>query len=246
LEFFHSSLSFTPISCFRWQVPTTLLPPGSDNPLPRRQQSDYALKALRNMRLLNTLEFENIFRWSQGSPDTLSLFLSHIPSVENLVLRSSRSRGAEVEGSVQDVQVSSSLPVSDDATPCSCDAISVGLGLSQPQVCRVNGNALGQKVSSSFSYRPAIVLGLARQFPSHIAQVCLHSLRKQNNNRSFIYRISSATAPTLRPCSTTADSPPSSSSTWAGAGPSTRTSTRSASSRRTRASRRSPGPTRTT
>jgi F-box domain len=107
-EFYHSSLSFPLICCFRWQIPTTLIPPWSDIPYPHAQLQDYPLLALRNMRLLNTLEFENISRWSQGSPDTLSQFLAHIPSVENLVLRSSRSRGSEVEGIPEDVQVSTS------------------------------------------------------------------------------------------------------------------------------------------
>jgi hypothetical protein len=60
------------------------------------------------MRLLKTLEFENISRLSQGSPDTLSLFLAHIPSVENLILKSSRSRGVEIEGNFEVVQVSTS------------------------------------------------------------------------------------------------------------------------------------------
>jgi hypothetical protein len=60
------------------------------------------------MGLLKTLEFENISRWSQGSPDALSLFLAHVPSVENLVLRSSRTRAVEIEGNFEVVQVSTS------------------------------------------------------------------------------------------------------------------------------------------
>ncbi|KAF8494932.1 hypothetical protein F5888DRAFT_1714235 [Russula emetica] len=95
---YYPTLSFMPINCFRWQVPTTLVPPLTGGTLHPDQQRDYPLRALRNMRLLKTLEFENISRWSQGSPDTLSLVLAHMPSVENLVLRSSRARGIEVEG----------------------------------------------------------------------------------------------------------------------------------------------------
>ena len=112
---YHPSLSFTPINCSRWQVPTTLVPPLSGNTnsitnsiLRLGRLSDYPLRALRNMTLLKTLEFENISRCSQGSPDILSLFLSHIPSVENLVLKSSRSRGVEIEGNFEVVQVSTS------------------------------------------------------------------------------------------------------------------------------------------
>lgn len=116
-EFYHSSLlSFAPISHPQWRIPTTLVRPSSGGTLSRAQQSEYPLRALRNMRLLKTLEFENIFRWSQGSPDTLSLFLAHIPSVENLVLRSSRSRGIEVEGNVEDVPVGT-LSCVEDVSP---------------------------------------------------------------------------------------------------------------------------------
>ena len=114
-EFYHSGLSFPVISCFRWQIPTTLVPPWSGFHFPEplsKQESEYPLLALRNMRLLKTLEFENISRWSQGSPDTLSQFLAYIPSVENLILRSSRSRGIDVEGNFEDAQVSTS-PVSE-------------------------------------------------------------------------------------------------------------------------------------
>ncbi|KAH9001928.1 hypothetical protein EDB86DRAFT_3074722 [Lactarius hatsudake] len=74
------------------------------------QQSDYPFVALRNMRLLKTLEFENIYRWCQGSPDVLSLFLAHIPTVEHLVLRSSRSHGTEAETSSDDTQQLWELP----------------------------------------------------------------------------------------------------------------------------------------
>ena len=110
---YYPTLSFMPVNCFRWQVPTTLVPSfsagggcgGGTFPPPERHR-DYPLRALRNMRLLNTLEFENISRWSQGSPDTLSLILAHIPSVEKLVLRSSRARGIEVEGNFKVIQVS--------------------------------------------------------------------------------------------------------------------------------------------
>jgi hypothetical protein len=112
---YYPTLSFMPVNCFRWQVPTTLVAPFSggggcfgDIFPPPEQHRDYPLRALRNMRLLNTLEFENISRWSQGSPDTLSLLLAHIPSVEKLVLRSSRARGIEVEGNFQVIQVSKS------------------------------------------------------------------------------------------------------------------------------------------
>ena len=107
-EFYHSVLSFPVICCFRWQIPTTLVPPWSDSPFPRVQQQDYPLMALRNMRLLKTLEFDNISRWCQGSPDALSQFLAHIPSIEHLIVRSSRSRGAVVEGNPEDAQVSTS------------------------------------------------------------------------------------------------------------------------------------------
>jgi hypothetical protein len=107
---YYPTLSFMPVNCFRWQVPTTLVVPAisGDTFPPPDQQRDYPLRALRNMRLLNTLEFENISRWSQGSPDTLSLLLAHIPSVEKLVLRSSRARGVEVEGNFKVIQVSTS------------------------------------------------------------------------------------------------------------------------------------------
>src|SRR6266852_4872441 len=94
---YYPTLSFMPVNCFRWQVPTTLVPPLPGGSLPPEQQRGYPLRALRNMVLLKTLEFENLSRWSQGSPDTLSLVLAHIPSVENLVLRSSRARSVEVE-----------------------------------------------------------------------------------------------------------------------------------------------------
>lgn len=103
---YYPTLSFMPVNCFRWQVPTTLVAPLLGGTLSPAQQRDYPLRAFRNMRLLNTLEFENISRWSQGSPDTLSLVLAHIPSVENLVLRSSRARGIEVEGNFKVIQVS--------------------------------------------------------------------------------------------------------------------------------------------
>ena len=105
---YYPTLSFMPVNCFRWQVPTTLVPPLPGGTLPPEQQRGYPLRALRNMTLLKTLEFENISRWSQGSPDTLSLVLAHIPSVENLVLRSSRARGVEIEGNFRAIQVSTS------------------------------------------------------------------------------------------------------------------------------------------
>ncbi len=104
---YHPTLSFMPVNCFRWQVPATLVQPSSGDTSSLEQQREYPLRALRNMRLLKTLQFENISRWSQGSPDTLSLILTHIPFVENLVLRS-RSRGVEIEGSFKFVQVSTS------------------------------------------------------------------------------------------------------------------------------------------
>ncbi|KAI9509912.1 hypothetical protein F5148DRAFT_1282475 [Russula earlei] len=104
-EYCHSSISFPAISFFRSQIPTTLVQPLSDCSM--LHPSDYPLRALRNMRLLKTLEFENIFRWAEGSPDTLSLFLSHIPSVENLVLRSSRSHGLDDEESSEDADAPS-------------------------------------------------------------------------------------------------------------------------------------------
>jgi len=137
---YYPTLSFMPVNCFRWQVPTTLVPPSSGDILSSEQQRDYPLRALRNMRLLNTLEFENISRWSQGSPDALSLVLAHIPSVEKLVLRSSRARGVEVDGNFKAVQVSTSA-VYRDASPMR--SIAVGLEVSQPQVCRVNWASLG-------------------------------------------------------------------------------------------------------
>jgi hypothetical protein len=99
--------SFLPMST-NWLVPTTLVPPSPRSTLPLEKQPDYPLRALRNMKLLKTLEFENISRLSQGSPDTLSLLLAHIPSVENLVLRSSRTRAVEIEGNFEVVQVSTS------------------------------------------------------------------------------------------------------------------------------------------
>jgi hypothetical protein len=106
---YYPTLSFMPVNCFRWQVPTSLVkPPSLGGTVSPEQQGDHPLRALRNMRLLNTLEFENISRWSQGSPDTLSLLLAHIPSVENLVLRSSRARGVEIDGNFKAIQVSTS------------------------------------------------------------------------------------------------------------------------------------------
>ena len=105
---YYPTLSFMPVNCFRWQVPSTEVPSFPGGTLTPEQQRDYSLRALRNMRLLKTLEFENISRWSQGSPDTLSLVLAHIPSVEKLVLRSSRARGVEVEGDFKVIQVSTS------------------------------------------------------------------------------------------------------------------------------------------
>lgn len=108
-EWYHPGLSFPVINCFRWQIPSTLVHPwSSDTPISPMQQPEYPLLALRNMRLLKTLEFDNISRWSLGSPDTLSQFLVNVPSVENLILRSSRSRGLEVEGNFEDNQVSTS------------------------------------------------------------------------------------------------------------------------------------------
>lgn len=108
-EWYHPGLSLPVISCFRWQIPKTLVRSWSgDTPISRMQQPDYPLLALRNMRLLKTLEFDNISRWSVGSPDILSQFLVNVPSVENLILRSSRSRGLEVEGNFDDNQVSTS------------------------------------------------------------------------------------------------------------------------------------------
>ena len=107
-EWYQPGLSFPVISCFRWQIPTTLVDSWPDTPISRMQQLDYPLLALRNMRLLKTLEFDNISRWSQGSPDTLSQFLANVPSVENLILKSSRSRGLDVEGNFGDDQVSTS------------------------------------------------------------------------------------------------------------------------------------------
>ncbi len=113
---YYPTLSFMPVNCFRWQVPTALVQSSSDSTLPPGHQRDYPLRALRNMRLLKTLEFENISRWFQGSPDTLSLILAHIPSVENLVLRCSRARQVEIEGNFNVVQVSTST-LSSDASP---------------------------------------------------------------------------------------------------------------------------------
>lgn len=104
---FHG-LSCAPTNCSQWRVPTSLIQPPSRSTLTPEQESEYPLRALQNMKLLKTLEFENISRLSQGSPDTLSLFLAHIPSVENLVLRSSRSRAVEIEGKFEAVQVSTS------------------------------------------------------------------------------------------------------------------------------------------
>lgn len=90
----------------RWQIPTTLIQPLPESTSPNSSQPNYALAALRNMRLLKTLEFDNITRWCQGSPDTLSLFLTHIPTVEHLILKSSRSLGAENDANFEDAQVS--------------------------------------------------------------------------------------------------------------------------------------------
>ncbi|KAH8986582.1 hypothetical protein EDB92DRAFT_1242075 [Lactarius akahatsu] len=109
-EFYHPGVYLTPISGSRWQLPTTLLDNLPDSSSLYDQQSDYPFIALRNMRLLKTLEFENIYRWCQGSPDVLSLFLAHIPTVEHLVLRSSRSHGTEAETSSDDTQQLWELP----------------------------------------------------------------------------------------------------------------------------------------
>ena len=140
-EFCHSVLSFPVISCFRWQIPTTLVPPWSDSPFPRVQQQDYPLMALRNMRLLKTLEFDNVSRWSQGSPDTLSQFLAHVPSIEQLIVKSSRSRGAVVEGNPEDAQVSTSTI--QGRLYLIRRSIAGGLGAPEPQVGHVDRNALG-------------------------------------------------------------------------------------------------------
>lgn len=104
-EFYHPGVYLTPISGSRWQLPTTLLSHLTNSSSLSDEQSEYPFIALRNMRLLKTLEFENIYRWCQGSPDILSLFLAHIPTVEHLVLRSSRSHGAEAETTSEHSQV---------------------------------------------------------------------------------------------------------------------------------------------
>lgn len=102
-EFYHPGVYLTPISGSRWQVPTTLLDHLPDTA--SASDKHYPFIALRNMRLLKTLEFENIYRWCQGSPDNLSLFLAHIPSVEHLILRSSRSHGADADTSSEGAQL---------------------------------------------------------------------------------------------------------------------------------------------
>jgi len=107
-EWYQPGLSFPLIGGLRWHIPTTLVNPWSDIPISRMQQPGYPLLALRNMRLLKTLEFDNISRWSLGSPDTLSQFLANVPNVENLILRSSRSRGLDVDGRFDGDQVSTS------------------------------------------------------------------------------------------------------------------------------------------
>ena len=99
----------SPTPGLRWQIPRTLVHISPDNPLPYWQRPNYPLVALRNMRLLKTLEFDNITRWCQGLPDNLSLFLAHIPSVEHLVLRSSRSLGAETGPNFEDAQVGTNI-----------------------------------------------------------------------------------------------------------------------------------------
>jgi hypothetical protein len=96
------------ISGVRWHIPTSLVNSWSDTPISLMQQPGYPLLALRNMRLLKTLEFDNISRWSLGTPDTLSQFLANVPNVENLILRSSRSRGLELDGNFDGDQVSTS------------------------------------------------------------------------------------------------------------------------------------------
>jgi hypothetical protein len=107
-EWYHPGLPFPAISGFRWHIPTSLVHSWSDTPISLMQQPGYPLLALRNMRLLKTLEFDNISTWSLGSPDTLSQFLANVPNVENLILRSSRSRGLEADGNFDVDQVSTS------------------------------------------------------------------------------------------------------------------------------------------
>ncbi|KAH9039137.1 hypothetical protein EDB85DRAFT_2141383 [Lactarius pseudohatsudake] len=137
-EFYHPGVYLTPISGSRWQLPTTLLDHLPDSSSLCDQQSDYPFIALRNMRLLKTLEFENIYRWCQGSPDVLSLFLAHIPTVEHLVLRSSRSHGTEAETSSDDTQQLWELPNLKSAV--------------------LTWDALGEKISSPLSFCLAVHL----------------------------------------------------------------------------------------
>ena len=153
-EFYHPGIYLTPITGSRWQLPATLLShlPGSSSS--SNQPSEYPFIALRNMRLLKTLEFENIYRWCQGSPDILSFFLAHIPTVEHLVLRSSRSHGAEAETTSEDSQVCNPSGVHEASLLTRF--ITATLGAPQPQVCGVDWDALGEKISPSLSFCPAI------------------------------------------------------------------------------------------
>ena len=155
-EFYHPGVYLTPISGSRWQLPTTLLDHLPDSSSLSDQQSDYPFTALRNMRLLKTLEFENIYRWCQGSPDILSLFLAHIPTVEHLVLRSSRSHGVEAEVSSEDAQVRNPFTIHE--VPLLTPLITAPLGAPQSQVCGVDWDALGEKISSPLSLCPAVYL----------------------------------------------------------------------------------------
>jgi hypothetical protein len=115
-DLYPGSVPLPPIPGPRWQIPRTLIHLSPDSSLPCWQRSNHPLMALQNMKLLKTLEFENITRWCQGSPDTLSLFLAHIPTVEHLILRSSKSLGTEADPNFEDSQVSTNL-TSSGASP---------------------------------------------------------------------------------------------------------------------------------
>ena len=201
-EWYHPGLSFPVINCFRWQIPSTLVHPwSSDTPISPMQQPEYPLLALRNMRLLKTLEFDNISRWSLGSPDTLSQFLVNVPSVENLILRSSRSRGLEVEGNFEDNQVSISAAfqkVSHRRTrqlvwelPNLKSAVFTGMPWDRKYV-RPFRTALLSCTDLQVSFRSTRPLKLSPRARFLDELIGTH--------RFFICHISSATQPTSPPC----------------------------------------------
>ncbi|KAI0270669.1 hypothetical protein BC834DRAFT_841470 [Gloeopeniophorella convolvens] len=82
----------------QWQIPAQLDERDPEAPSPEWDKGD-PLRAVKNMRLLKTIEFESLYRLGRGMPDELSLILAHIPTVEHLVVKTSRASAlAEAEG----------------------------------------------------------------------------------------------------------------------------------------------------